>query len=175
MTKNQDEEAMELQAAVSLKRLQGKRLMVVLVVAAIILCIILAYIVSKFFHTNTDTSTAGASVATISTNDPNAKQVDSFYDMDELIINLVPTANQRHFLKMIVSFRLAHQQDVAVVTSNLAAIQDSFLIFLKELRAQDFSGSGATMKLKEELMKRVNKVIYPVEVKDVLFKEILVD
>lgn len=164
------EGAMELKTPIS-ARLKGKRMLVIIIVVVLALCGVAAYVISKVLYKNSDVESTEKSKEAGSTTQP----VDSFYDMEEIVVNLAPTANQRHYLKMILSFRLATNKDNAVIENNLRGIQDSFHIFLKELRAQDFSGSGATMRLKEELTKRVNKVIYPVEVKDLLFKEILVD
>lgn len=172
MTKKQDDEVMELKATGSKKHLQGKRLVAGLISLGIVVFIILVYIAIKFLY-NSDSHSQNTS------NNPNsqaaAPQVETIYDMDELIINLVPTGNNRNYLKIMISLRLASAQDTAVVVAKLASVQDSLQMFLKELRPQDFNGSGATMKLKEEITKRINKVIYPVEVKEVLLREILLD
>ena len=47
-------------------------------------------------------------------------------------------------------------------------------MYLRELRAQDLSGSAGLFRLKEELLVRLNTSVAPAEVKDVLFREMLV-
>ena len=53
-------------------------------------------------------------------------------------------------------------------------IIDNFQVYLRELRVEDLRGSGGIYRLREELLARVNAASAPVRVKDVLFKEMLV-
>jgi len=53
-------------------------------------------------------------------------------------------------------------------------IIDRFQVYLRELKADDISGSAGVYRLKEELLSRVNAAIEPHEVKDVLFREMLI-
>jgi flagellar FliL protein len=53
-------------------------------------------------------------------------------------------------------------------------IIDSAQVFLRELRLDDLQGSAGMLRLREELMRRINAAVSPVEVRDVLFKEIIV-
>jgi flagellar FliL protein len=45
---------------------------------------------------------------------------------------------------------------------------------LRELRVEDLSGSASVYRLKEELLRRVNLAVEPVKVKDVLFREMII-
>jgi flagellar FliL protein len=175
MSKNQSEDAMELREqkdkGTSSKKdgLRGKRFIALMAFIALFICVILGVAIFKFFGKSSEQEVS-------KTKTSNAQNIaDVFFDMDELIVNMSTSGNQKHYLKMIISLRLGSVQDKDVVAANLAVIQDSLYIFIKELRPQDFNSSGATLRFKEELIKRINKAIYPVEVKDVLFKEILVD
>ena len=56
----------------------------------------------------------------------------------------------------------------------LPRVVDQFQTYLRELRVEDLSGSAAMFRLKEELLRRVNMAVEPVEIKDVLFKEMIV-
>jgi flagellar FliL protein len=53
-------------------------------------------------------------------------------------------------------------------------ISDVFQMYLRELRPADMQGSVGLYRLKEELLLRVNKIVYPAQVNDLLFKEVLV-
>jgi len=53
-------------------------------------------------------------------------------------------------------------------------VTDIFQTYLRELRASDLSGSVGMFRLKEELTKRVNATIAPLQVNAVLFKEIVI-
>ena len=47
-------------------------------------------------------------------------------------------------------------------------------MYLRELRVDDLHGSAGIYRLKEELLRRVSVAAYPVLIRDVLFKEMLV-
>ena len=173
MTKNISEDAMDLKHHGALKRLHGKRFIALVAIVACLLFVTLGYVFFNTFVKKTGDD-ANVNTATATSHD-GPEHGDIFYDMSEFIVNLIPTDSQQHYLKMIITLHLSSQQEKEIINANIAIIQDSLYIFLKELRAMDFTGSGATLRLKEELMKRINKAAYPVEVKDVLFKEILVD
>jgi len=53
-------------------------------------------------------------------------------------------------------------------------ILDNFQVYLRELRLDDLKGSAGMYRLREELLLRVNAAVQPVQVKDVLFREMLV-
>ena len=56
----------------------------------------------------------------------------------------------------------------------LARIVDNFQVYLRELRPEELSGTKGVVRLKEELLVRVNGAVDPIKVYDILFKEILV-
>jgi flagellar FliL protein len=53
-------------------------------------------------------------------------------------------------------------------------ILDNFQVYLRELRLDDLRGSAGMYRLREELLARVNAAVAPVKVRDILFKEMLV-
>lgn len=97
-----------------------------------------------------------------------------FYELPELLVNLTPKGTQTSFLKIRVSLELDEGADVAAIGRLLPRIIDNFQVYLRELRADDLHGSAGVYRLKEELLVRVRVAVHPVEVRDVLFKEILV-
>lgn len=100
-----------------------------------------------------------------------------FFDMPDLIVNLnTGTGTQRrtNFLKISVSLELENPGDIELVTQNMPRIIDNFQIYLRELRIDDLQGSAGLYRLREELLRRVNLAARPARVKDVLFKEMLV-
>ena len=56
----------------------------------------------------------------------------------------------------------------------LPRIVDNFQVYLRELRLDDLRGSAGVYRLREELLARVNTAVRPAKIKDVLFKEMLV-
>jgi len=99
-----------------------------------------------------------------------------FYDLPEILVNLNSQAQARktNFLKIRVSLELQGPLDVPKVEAVIPRIIDNFQVYLRELRVDDLQGSAGMLRLREELLARVNAAIKPAKVNDVLFKEILV-
>ena len=53
-------------------------------------------------------------------------------------------------------------------------IIDNFQVYLRELRVEDLRGSAGIYRLREELLARVNTAVHPTKVRDVLFRDVLV-
>ena len=64
--------------------------------------------------------------------------------------------------------------DVSAVEAVMPRVIDQFQTYLRELRIQDLRGSKGVYRLQMELLNRVNAAAYPIEIKDVLFQEILI-
>jgi len=97
-----------------------------------------------------------------------------FFDLPDLLVNLNSTGRKASFLKISVSLDLEDQADTARIQAVMPRIIDNFQVYLRELRVEDLRGSGGIYRLREELLARVNAAASPVKVKDVLFKEMLV-
>jgi flagellar FliL protein len=97
-----------------------------------------------------------------------------FYDLPEMLVNINTAGRARNFLKMRVSLELANELDINRVENVLPRIVDNFQVYLRELRLEDLQGAAGMYRLREELLNRVNAAVRPAQVKDVLFKEMIV-
>jgi flagellar FliL protein len=97
-----------------------------------------------------------------------------YVEFDDMIVNLNSSKKNVHFLKIKMFFEVEGQENKELVTRYKPKIRDIFQTYLRELRPEDLRGSVGVYRLREELLLRVNKVIYPGYVNDVLFEEILV-
>jgi flagellar FliL protein len=97
-----------------------------------------------------------------------------FYDLPEMLVNINTAGRKRNFLKMRVSLELVNETDIAKVENVLPRIIDNFQVYLRELRLEDLQGAAGMYRLREELLTRVNAAVRPAQVKDVLFKEMIV-
>ncbi|MBY0612161.1 MAG: flagellar basal body-associated FliL family protein [Beijerinckiaceae bacterium] len=97
-------------------------------------------------------------------------------DLPDMTINLAGSSTQerQQFLKLKLSLEVADPKLVQEITPMLPRVQDTFQVFMRELRPSDLEGSAGLYRLKEELMRRVNVAVYPNKVDAVNFKEILV-
>jgi flagellar FliL protein len=97
-----------------------------------------------------------------------------FYDLPEMLVNLNSDGRQSSFLKIQVSLELDSPEAVPTIEAVLPRIVDNFQVYLRELRPDELSGTKGMVRLKEELLVRVNGAVEPTKVYDILFKEILV-
>jgi flagellar FliL protein len=97
-----------------------------------------------------------------------------YLDLDEMVITLGGVGRKSSFLKMRLSLELASSEDEIRIKAIMPRIIDNFQVFLRELRIEELQGSQGLYRVKEELLARVNAAAHPTKVRDVLFREMLV-
>jgi flagellar FliL protein len=103
------------------------------------------------------------------------KPVTAHYlDLDEMVITLGGVGRKSSFLKMRLSLELGSAEDEPRIKAIMPRIVDNFQVFLRELRIEELQGSQGLYRVKEELLARVNSASHPTKVRDVLFREMLV-
>ena len=103
-----------------------------------------------------------------------SKPESIFHDMDDMIINLNTEGKNVSFMKIKMTLEIAKKDDLAEVQKMMPKITDVFQMYMRELRPSDLQGSVGLYRLKEELLLRINKIVHPAQVNDILFKEVLV-
>lgn len=98
----------------------------------------------------------------------------TYYNVPDMIVNLQAERGRPVFLKISMSLELKDELDVPAVERVLPRVIDNFQVYLRELRVDELRGSAGMYRLREELLIRVNQAVAPVKVKDVLFREMLV-
>jgi flagellar FliL protein len=104
---------------------------------------------------------------------PVAVEQQYFVPMDDLMVTLLSVGSKQSFLKLSLSLQARSQAEADAIKVKLPIIVDHMQTFLRELRASDLSGSSGVMFLKTEMAKRINQIIQPIMIQDILFKEIL--
>lgn len=97
-----------------------------------------------------------------------------FYELPDMLVNLNTDGRQPRYLKIRVALEFGDRSIVQRVEKVMPRIVDHFQVYLRELRREDLQGSAGVYRLKEELMIRVNQSVRPARVRDVLFKEMLI-
>ncbi len=96
------------------------------------------------------------------------------YDLPDLLVNLSLAQRGRgNFIKLTASLEVV-EADVPEFEDAMPRIVDTFVTYLRELRPEDLRGSAGLTRLREEMLRRVQAAARPARVKDVLFREILV-
>lgn len=98
----------------------------------------------------------------------------TFVEIPTMIVNLNTEDGTPRYLRLTVQLELGHAEDQAAVEAVIPRVIDQFQTYLRELRVRDLRGSAGIYRLQMELLWRVNQAAAPVEVKDVLFQEILI-
>lgn len=99
--------------------------------------------------------------------------VPVFYDLPDFLVNLSGPAPQ-HFLKMKVTLQIVDAEAAKRLDAELPRVLDAFQVFLRELRPEDVDGSAGMLRVKEELLRRINLAVQPALATDILFKEVIV-
>jgi len=97
-----------------------------------------------------------------------------FFDLPDMIVNLNSSARKSTFLKISISLELTNASDIERIEEVMPRIVDQFQGYLREMRLEDLKGSAGLYRLREELLRRVNLAVRPIRVREVLFKEMLV-
>jgi flagellar FliL protein len=98
----------------------------------------------------------------------------SFLEIPKMIVNLNTDGDVPRYLRLSIQLELNDPADAPAVQAVIPRVVDKFQTYLRELRVKDLRGSGGIYRLQSELLWRVNQAAAPVEVKDVLFQEILI-
>ncbi len=101
-------------------------------------------------------------------------QKEIFLDLPDIIVNLNSDNKKQAYLKSIITLALPTAKSSAMVEANMPRIIDSFQVYLRELSAKEVQGSAGMFRLKEELIERINRIISPEKINDILFKEMLI-
>ena len=151
----------------------GKKILLIAGAGTLVLLLAIGGGVYYFFFsgsgdTGSKTKVAGANGAPLI-----APQV-VFFDMPDLVVNIQSADGTPAYLKLSVSLELDGADEKPGLQALMPRIVDQFQSYLRELRIDDLRGSAGVMRLKEELLRRINVAAAPFSVRDVLLKEMIV-
>jgi flagellar FliL protein len=98
----------------------------------------------------------------------------AFSDLQDILVNIQSNDGNPAYLKLAVSLELDDDAQKAAIQPLMPRVTDQFQAYLRELRLDDLKGSAGVLRLKEELLRRVNVAAAPYHVRDVLLKEMIV-
>lgn len=98
-----------------------------------------------------------------------------FYEVPDIIVNLSTDGGKKQrFLKLSVTLELVGETAPAEMDKVMPRVIDQFQTFLRELRVSDMQGSAGVYRIRQELLERVRVAAHPTYVRDVLFRDILI-
>jgi flagellar FliL protein len=123
-----------------------------------------------FFFSGSDAPDPKAVAEALPPTPPNI----TFDDMPDIIVNIQSADATPAYLKLSVSLELDSAEEKAGIEALKPRIVDQFQGYLRELRLDDLKGSAGVVRLKEELLRRINVAAAPYRVRDVLLKQMIV-
>ncbi len=153
-------------------KLSGKKLVLFYILPAVLAISIGMVLVFVLFDNEilSDDAVAEADEAVV---EEEATQA-IFYELPEMLVNLNSKGRKASYLKISVNLELEDPGDIPRIEAVMPRIVDKFQVYLRELRIEDLSGSAGVYRLREELLRRVTAAAAPAKVKDILFKEMLI-
>ncbi|ETO91911.1 MAG: flagellar basal body-associated FliL family protein [Candidatus Xenolissoclinum pacificiensis L6] len=92
-----------------------------------------------------------------------------------LTINISDKNLNPYVLRVGVALEIENAHDKNILENNIPYVKDIIISFLRTLRTEDFDDSEIIFLIKEELLIRINKVVDPVFVTNVLITDFVVD
>ena len=98
----------------------------------------------------------------------------AFVEVPDMMVNLAGAPGERvQYLRLKIVLELKEDKQIEAIKPSMPRVTDIFQTYVRELRPSDLNGSAGIFRLKEELTKRVNAAVSPIQVSAVLFKEVV--
>src|ERR1700744_3867007 len=98
-----------------------------------------------------------------------------YVEVPDLLVNMIGLPGERvQYLKVKIVLEVKEEKQVEAIKPNLPRVTDIFQTYMRELRPSDLNGSAGLFRLKEDLTRRVNAAVSPIQVAAVLFKEVVI-
>jgi flagellar FliL protein len=98
----------------------------------------------------------------------------SYYTLPDVIVNLSSIEGTGSLLKLKLTLEASDASAFDALQPLMPRVLDQFQSFLREMRVEDLNGSASQVRLRLELLRRVNLAIAPGTVDAVLVEEMLV-
>ncbi len=153
-----------------IKKLLGNRKLLLIAGGALLLVLIGGGAAAYFFLFSSSPAQKDQTVAAIPATPPTV----SFYDVPDILVNVQSADGTPAYLKLSLALELDAEAERPGIQVLMPRLIDQFQSYLRELRIDDLKGSAGVLRLKEELLRRVNVAAAPYHVRDVLLKEMIV-
>ncbi|MFO1153841.1 MAG: flagellar basal body-associated FliL family protein [Rhodospirillales bacterium] len=110
-----------------------------------------------------------------STSTETASHLPTFYALPDLVVTLNTGDRRIRYLKTRASLELTSASDVAQIDLLLPRVIDYCQTYLRELRPDELRGSAAIVRMRDELLTRINLAVAPVVVREILFTDLMVE
>ncbi len=98
----------------------------------------------------------------------------TFVQLPEMIINLKAGKGNAGILKAVLILELVNPKDKELIDHLKPLIVDQCQTYLRELEVADLQGSAGLERVRQEVKNRVSNLVAPAQVRQVLYKDFLV-
>lgn len=98
-----------------------------------------------------------------------------FYSLPDLVVTLNAADRKPRYMKVRVVLTVNSEADAAHVEKLSPRIIDYCQLYLRELRPEELRGTAALLRMREELLRRINAALAPVSVREVLFTDLFIE
>ena len=153
------------------KNLLGNKKLLIIAAAGLVVLILGGGAGAYFFlFSGTDETKTAAAEPVIP---PTPPQV-AYFEVPDILVNIQTPDGSAAYLKLSVALEIDSDLEKPGLQVLMPRLVDQFQSYLRELRIDDLKGSEGVVRLKEELLRRVNVSAAPYHVRDVLLKEMIV-
>ena len=97
-----------------------------------------------------------------------------FLELSPFQVNLNDHRQNFSILRTSIALEMNRPTDKKDILAVMPRIQDSIITYLRDVRPEELQETGGLYRLKEALLERINFLIAPAHINDVLFKEMFV-
>jgi flagellar FliL protein len=98
----------------------------------------------------------------------------TYLPLPDTVVNLRNAKGRNTFLKASFVLQIHNDKEREHINYFIPVISDQFQTFLREMDVDDIQGAAGIERVRQELLIRINRVIAPFKVKEVLVREFLV-
>ncbi|MBP9753238.1 MAG: flagellar basal body-associated FliL family protein [Proteobacteria bacterium] len=98
----------------------------------------------------------------------------TYLPLPETVVNIKNPKGKNTFLKASFTLLISNEKEREHINYFVPLINDQFQTYLREMDVEDIQGAAGIERIRQELLIRINQVITPFKVKEVLVKEFLV-
>lgn len=98
----------------------------------------------------------------------------TFLPLPELLVNLKPYRGKTAILKATFVLQIAEEKEREEINHFTPIITDQFQTFLREMNVTDLQGASGIERIRQELLVRINQIVKPYKVMEVLVKDFLI-
>lgn len=160
------------------KKMSGKKLVLFIVLPLLLLGGGGAAAYFLLFKEEPKTEEAGGAEGEVGEEEATAEEEDGhvpiFVELPKMQANLIMTGKKQPFMVTTMVLEVGSPEEQKIVEEVQPRIENEIVTYLRSLRPEDVQGAAGLQRLREELLVRVREAAKPAKVKDILFKEMLV-